>query len=92
MSRSKSASIISSSIKTNSNFKPLKKKFSLFSFLNEKRSIKKKQKRDVEQSITIGETYLIVHLYVNELVKRGNVLTYLRVTMKFIRINSENIP
>ncbi|CAG8435543.1 uncharacterized protein OCT59_010503 [Rhizophagus irregularis] len=71
MSRSKSASIISSSIKTNSNFKPLKKKFSLFSFLSEKRSIKKKQKRDVEQSITIGETYLIVHLYVNELVKRG---------------------
>lgn len=73
MFRPKSTSIISSSTTTNSNFKPLKKKFSLFSFSSEKNNIKKKQKRDVEQSITIGETYLIVHLCVNELVKRGNV-------------------
>jgi hypothetical protein len=66
------ASIISPTT-TNSNFQTLKKKVSIFSFSSEKKSIKKKQKRDVEQSVTIGEAYLIVHLCVNELVKRGNV-------------------
>ena len=34
-------------------------------------STKKKQKRDIEQMVTLGEAYLIVHLCVGEVVLRG---------------------
>src|SRR3954469_10834764 len=37
-------------------------------------STKKKQKRDIEQMVTLGEAYLIVHLCAGEVVVRGMFL------------------
>ncbi|EXX69749.1 hypothetical protein RirG_093450 [Rhizophagus irregularis DAOM 197198w] len=39
--------------------------------MRRKMSTKKKQKRDIEQMVTLGEAYLIIHLCAGEVVVRG---------------------